>query len=117
MPEQHAIELPADPSLGATVRIWVGESGRTLGLGESVVQDLRLVASELLANGVATGSERLGLELTGSDGTWELVARGVGPLGDGALGGLPISRLDLLRGLGTVRIDPDGVVRCSGSSD
>lgn len=113
-PERHDLTLPADPALGATLRVWVAEAARTLGLGESSIQDLRLVASELFANGVADGSRRLALTLARDGEDWELVANGVGPFRDDDLGDLPIGRLELLRTLATVEVGTDGTVRCVG---
>jgi len=112
-PERHDLTVPADPAMGATMRIWVAEAGRTLGLGEAAIQDLRLLASELFANGVAAGKDRLTLTMSGDGGRWELAADGVGPL-DADLGDLPIGRLDLLRSLAEVEVGADGTVRCIG---
>ena len=112
-PERHDLTVPADPAMGATLRVWVAEAGRTLGLGEATIQDLRLLASELFANGVAAGSDRLTLSLSGNGGGWELAAQGVGPL-DADLGDLPIGRLELLRSLAEVEVGADGTVRCIG---
>ena len=112
-PERHDLTVPADPAMGATMRVWVAEAGRTLGLGEAAIQDLRLLASELFANGVTAGSHRLTVTLSGNGAGWELAAEGVGPL-DADLGDLPIGRLDLLRSLAAVEVGADGTVRCTG---
>jgi anti-sigma regulatory factor (Ser/Thr protein kinase) len=112
-PERHDLTVPADPAMGATMRVWVAEAGRTLGLGEAAIEDLRLLASELFANGVTAGSHRLTVTLSGNGAGWELAAEGVGPL-DADLGELPIGRLDLLRSLAEVEVGADGTVRCTG---
>lgn len=110
----HDLTVPADPAMGATMRVWVAEAGRTLGLGEAAIQDLRLLASELFANGVAAGADRLTLTLSGNGAGWELAADGVGTLSDDDLGDLPIGRLDLLRSLAVVEVEVGGTVRCTG---
>ena len=115
-PERHDLTVPADPVMGATIRVWVAEAGRTLGLGEAAIEDLRLLASELFANGVTAGTDRLTLTLSGDGDGWVLGVDGVGPLGADDLGGLPIGRLDLLRALAHVEVGPDGTVRCTGSA-
>jgi len=112
-PERHDLTVPADPAMGATMRVWVAEAGRTLGLGEAAIEDLRLLASELFANGVTAGSHGLTVTLSGNGAGWELAAEGVGPL-DADLGELPIGRLDLLRSLAEVEVGADGTVRCTG---
>lgn len=114
MPEQHTIDLPADPAFGTTLRVWVAESARALGLGEVTIEGLRVVVSELLANAATTRSDRLELALSRTDTGWELVAEGAGNLEDGTPADLPFGRLDLLRGLGTVTVDTDGTLRCGG---
>lgn len=105
--------VPAEPAMGLSVRRFVTASARRLTIADPDVEDLRLAATELLANAVEhhTGS----LELTLASGVegWQLTARGAGPL-DGAPDhdGLPVSRMDLLRGLSSVQLEGDLVV-CS----
>lgn len=95
------LRMPADATLGVSVRVFVSEAARRLGLGDADVEDLRLVATELLANAVEThqASVRLGLRV--EEGRWYLRARGAGTLAI-ADDGL-VDRGDVLRALADVQ--------------
>jgi anti-sigma regulatory factor (Ser/Thr protein kinase) len=108
------MRVPAEPAMAVSVRVFVAASARRCTIADADVEDLRLAATELLANAVEHGTESLELTLAGDDAGWRLTARGAGPL-EGApdLDGLPVRRLDILRGLSSVQVDNDLVV-CSG---
>lgn len=94
------LRIPADATLGVSVRVFVSEAARRLGLGDADVEDLRLAATELLANAVETrqASVRLGLRV--ESGCWHLRASGAGALtiADDGL----VDRGDVLRALADV---------------
>jgi anti-sigma regulatory factor (Ser/Thr protein kinase) len=104
------LRVPVDPGLSVTVRIFVAESARRLGLGEGDIEDLRLAVTELLANAIASEQPALELSLRVDGGRWVLRATGSGPLRadpDGL-----VDRGDLLRGLAEVD-ERDGIVELS----
>lgn len=113
------LSVPADAAYGTTVRTFVASAARTfLSLPDGSIDDIRLVAHELLANAAAAGEARLELELTSGTGgaEWELCALGAGDLEAViAIGSNRIRRIDVLRGFSDVRVDDDRVV-CSGSA-
>ena len=96
------LQVDADPSLALSVRVFVAESARSLGIDEGEIEDLRLLATELLANAVETGQTALALHLTTDGSAWALDAQGVGDLVAGSDNG-PIDRRDVLRGLTRIR--------------
>lgn len=110
--ERQAFELqvPAEPTLGVTVRVFVTEAARRLGLGDADVDDLRLAATELLANAVESSGSALELTLRVDSGRWYLRATGAGTLS--AASDDMIDRGDVLRALAEVRED-DGSVEVS----
>lgn len=95
------LQVPADPTLGVTVRVFVTEAARRLGLSDADVDDLRLAATELLANAVESSGSALELTLRVDDGRWYLAATGAGTLAT-ASDGL-VDRGDVLRALAQVR--------------
>jgi hypothetical protein len=104
------LRVPVDPGLSVTVRIFVAESARRLGLGDGDIEDLRLAATELLANAIASEQPALELSLRVDGGRWILGATGSGPLHadpDGL-----VDRGDLLRGLAEVD-ERDGILELS----
>jgi anti-sigma regulatory factor (Ser/Thr protein kinase) len=109
------MHLPADPALAVSVRVFVAASARLFAIRDADVEDLRLAATELLANAVEHGADRLELALTSTDGTWVLAARGAGSF-DEAAGDPLVRRLDILRGIASVRLDGDRI-ECSGPLD
>ena len=104
------IRVPTDPSLAVTVRVFVAESARTFGVDQVTIEDLRLIATELLASAVEHGSENVELELDRADGAWRLTARGTGTLDGTPLGDLPFRRIDMLRGLAEIEQRNDEVI-------
>lgn len=108
--QSFELSVPADPELGVTVRVFVTESARRLGLGDADVEDLRLAATELLANAVETVQPSIELGLRVDAGRWYLRAKGAGALRrvpDGL-----IDRTDLLGGLADVRSEA-GIIELS----
>jgi anti-sigma regulatory factor (Ser/Thr protein kinase) len=108
---EATLEVPAEPALALTARQFVASLGRVLGVDEATVDDLRLVASELVANAAeANVGLPLRLSFSHSNGELRVVATGVGPIADGE----PLSRRRLLEGLfeGTA-FGADGSVRVS----
>ena len=96
MTDEMVLEVPVDAAYAVTARLFVVTAARDLGLPDPTVEDLRLAASELVANAVesnGTGPIRLALVTDGSDVV--LDASGVGPLRNDP----PISRLALLETL------------------
>ncbi|HEX6844355.1 MAG TPA: ATP-binding protein [Actinomycetota bacterium] len=93
----YSIRVPADPAKALSVRVFVAEAARQLGLDDAEVEDLRLLATELLGNAAETGGSSLELSLDAAGGRWRLDARGVGPL-EPPPGGL-IDRRAVLTGL------------------
>jgi anti-sigma regulatory factor (Ser/Thr protein kinase) len=75
-----SLRVHADPKMALTVRVFVAEAARQLGLDDAEVEDLRLLATELLGNAVETGGSSLELSLDAGTAGWRLDARGVGPL-------------------------------------
>jgi anti-sigma regulatory factor (Ser/Thr protein kinase) len=102
----YTLRVVPDPSLSLTVRMFAAEAARNLGLGESDVEDLRLLATELLGNAVETGGASLELTLSTEAGGWCLRALGAGPLDVAA--GQVVDRRDVLTGLADVRVTGDG---------
>jgi hypothetical protein len=79
-----------------------------------VVEDLRLLATEFLANAVERGTDGLTLAVAREGDTWSLEARGVGAFDDVPAEGLPMARIDILRAVATVEAR-DGVVTAHGA--
>lgn len=104
------LQLPADPTLGVTVRVFVTEAARRLGLGDADIDDVRLAATELLANAAESSGSALELTLRVDGGRWYLAATGVGTLAT-ASDGL-VDRGDVLRALAQVR-EEDGSIEVS----
>jgi anti-sigma regulatory factor (Ser/Thr protein kinase) len=96
MPDDMTLEIPADPVYAVTARMFVVAAARDLGLSDETAEDLRLAASELVANAVEAGEPGpIRLTLRGDPTTVHLEASGVGVLSDVA----PISRRTLLESL------------------
>lgn len=102
------LEVPADAAFALTARQFVASLSRVLGADEATVDDLRLAASELVANAVETGADGpVALSLGRSDGSLRLRATGAGPIADGE----PVSRRRLLESLfDGATFGPDGTV-------
>jgi hypothetical protein len=112
------LRVPPDPALAVAVRVFIAESGRTLGLDQPSIDDLRLIATELLANAVEQGSEGVLLDLgSADDGAWRLTAEGAGRLDGQRIGDLPLRRIDVLRGMATVEVDGDRIVCSAPDTD
>jgi anti-sigma regulatory factor (Ser/Thr protein kinase) len=91
------LEIPVDPAYAVTARLFVAAAARDLGAADGTIEDLRLAASELVANAVEVGEPgpvRLSLRADQAGGI-HLDATGVGPLVDEP----PISRVALLGAL------------------
>ena len=116
MNDTITLRVPTDPALAVTVRVFIAESGRTLGLDQASIDDLRLIATELMASAVEHQSDSVQLGLGRVDGTWRLTARGAGPLDGEPIGDLPIRRIDVLRGMASVQVEDDEIV-CSAPVD
>lgn len=108
--ETLSIRVPTDASLAVTLRVFVAESARTLGLDQASIDDLRLIATELLASAVEHAGDAIELTLAPDARGWRLTARGVGGLDGTPLGDLPIRRIDLLRGIADVEERSDEVI-------
>lgn len=93
-----ALDVPADPRMGVTLRAFVATVADDLGAPEDQVEDLALAVSELLASAVEGGSPRLRIELIADDEGWTLRADGIGDIG-AEPADLPYRRVDLLMGL------------------
>jgi Histidine kinase-like ATPase domain len=96
MADEMSLEIPADAAYAVTARRFIVTATRALGLPDGTVEDLRLAASELVANAVesrAPGPVRFALVPDGSEVSLEV--SGVGALSDQP----PISRRALLEGL------------------
>ena len=104
--DAYTLTVVPDPSLSMTVRMFAAEAARNLGLDEGDVEDLRLLATELLGNAVETGGASLELTLSSEAGGWCLRAIGAGPLDVAA--GHVVDRRDVLTGLADVRVTADG---------
>jgi anti-sigma regulatory factor (Ser/Thr protein kinase) len=109
--DEATLEVPAEPALAVTARQFVASTGRVLGVDEATLDDLRLVASELVANAAeANIGQPLRLSLSRTSGELRFVATGVGPIADGQ----PLSRRRLLEGLfEDTAFGDDGSVRVS----
>jgi len=113
MTDTLTLRVPTDPALAVTVRVFIAESARVLGLDQPSVEDLRLLATELLASGVESRTDAVQINLARANGEgWRLTARGTGPLDASEPAELPIRRIDLLRGIASVEQVGDAVV-CS----
>jgi anti-sigma regulatory factor (Ser/Thr protein kinase) len=104
----YTLRVAADPSLSVTVRMFAAEAARSLGFAEGEVEDLRLLATELLGNAVDTGGASLELTLSAEDGRWCLRARGAGALDVGA--DHVVDRRDVLTGLARLDVFADGTL-------
>jgi anti-sigma regulatory factor (Ser/Thr protein kinase) len=96
MSDTMTLEIPADPAYAVTARLFVGTAAHDLGLSDETVEDLRLAASELVANAVDAhepGPIRLTLQI--DDVGIRMSATGVGQLSQGP----PIGRRSLLEAL------------------
>lgn len=91
----YAIRVPADPAMAVTIRVFVAEAARQLGLEEPDVEDLRLLVTELLGNAIDTGGHHVEMRLDTVGDAWRLQALGVGSLDETA----PIDRRAILSGL------------------
>lgn len=95
-PADGALWIPAEPAFAMTARQFVASLARVLGADDATVEDLRLAASELVANAVETAAPGpVSLNLARSDGGLRLSATGIGPIADGE----PVSRRRLLESL------------------
>jgi len=93
MTDEMILEIPVDAAYAVTARLFVATAAREMGLPDGTVEDLRLAASELVANAVETsapGPIRLTVLREGSDVILDVV--GAGTISDAA----PISRRALL---------------------
>lgn len=104
---RYSIEVHTEAAMALPVRVFVAEAARQLGLDDTDVEDLRLLATELLGNAIDTGGATLELSVDAEGGAWVMEARGVGPL-DTPAG--PIDRGAILTGLAEIT-EIDGVVR------
>lgn len=110
VPRPFELRVPADPAMGVTVRVFVTEAARRSGLAAEDVDDLRLAATELLANAVETGQLRLELAVRVDGDRWYLRATGAGELR--AEPDAVVARAALLEGLAEVRLI-DGAIEIS----
>ena len=106
--DAYTLRVAPDPALSLTVRMFAAEAARNLGLDDADVEDLRLLATELLGNAVDTAADSLELTLSAEDGRWRLLAVGAGPLD--AAAGQVVDRRDVLTGLADVQVGADGSV-------
>ena len=96
MPDEMTLEIPADAVYAVTARLFVVAAARDLGVSDGIAEDLRLAASELVANAVEAGEPGpIRLTLRGDPAGVQLEASGVGALRDDA----PVSRRALLESL------------------
>jgi anti-sigma regulatory factor (Ser/Thr protein kinase) len=96
MADEMSLEIPANAAYAVTARRFIVTATRALGLPDGTVEDLRLAASELVANAVGSGAPgpiRFALVPDGSEVCLDV--SGVGALSDEP----PISRRALLEGL------------------
>ena len=107
-PADGRLEIPAEAAFAVTARQFVVSLSRLLGADEATVDDLRLAASELIANAVETGADGpVALSLGRSDGALRLHATGIGSIADDE----PISLRRLLESLfDGATFGPDGSV-------
>jgi anti-sigma regulatory factor (Ser/Thr protein kinase) len=113
----YSLQVPATPEMATTVRVFAAGSARVVGSDEERVQDLLLVATELLANTIETGGRRLLLTLS-ADGTgWLITAQGVGSVATGP--GDPVDRRALIGSFASMRELEDGLElrALSGAAD
>lgn len=108
------IQLPADAALAVTIRAFASECARRLELSEDDVEDLRLIATELLANAVETGQPEVAVEIAAIDGAWTLSASGVGSLETSEAPSVGLRRLDVLQALAEVA-EQDGTTVISSA--
>jgi enoyl-CoA hydratase/carnithine racemase len=96
MTDEMRLEMPVDPAYAVTARLFVAAAARSLGIADGAVEDLRLAASELVANAVETRDPGPILFVMSREGSEVVLdATGIGRLGDAP----PISRRALLEGL------------------
>ena len=96
MTDEMSLEIPSDAAHAVTARRFIVTATRALGLPDGTVEDLRLAASELVANAVESGAPgpiRFALVPDGSEVSLDV--SGIGRLSDEP----PISRRALLEGL------------------
>jgi anti-sigma regulatory factor (Ser/Thr protein kinase) len=111
MPSEMTLEIPADAAYAVTARLFVVAAARDLGVPDEIAEDLRLAASELVANAVEAGLPGpIRLALHGDAGAVRLDVSGVGAIVDDP----PISRRALLESLfDAPDLAEDGRVRIS----
>jgi len=111
MPDELVLEIPADAAFAVTARLFVAAAARGLGIGDGATEDLRLAASELVANAVETGQPGpIRLTVCLDENSIRLDASGAGHLRDDP----PISRQALLGSLFEARDDAEhGILRLS----
>jgi anti-sigma regulatory factor (Ser/Thr protein kinase) len=109
MPDEMTLEIPADAAYAVTARLFVVAAARDLGVSDGTAEDLRLAASELVANAVEAGQPGpIRLTIRGDPTAVHLEAAGVGPLVDAS----PISRRALLETLFDAKnLLDDGAIR------
>src|SRR5436309_14137554 len=96
MRDEMTLEIPADGTYAVTARLFVVAAARDLGVADGIAEDLRLAASELVANAVEAGQPGpIRLTLRGDAAAVRLEASGVGALMDES----PVSRRALLESL------------------
>lgn len=96
MRDEMILEIPADAAYAVTARLFVVAAARELGVADGIAEDLRLAASELVANAVEAGRPGpIRLTLSGGPTAVHLEASGVGVLLDEP----PVSRRALLESL------------------
>jgi anti-sigma regulatory factor (Ser/Thr protein kinase) len=115
MPDEMTLEIPAEAAYAVTARLFVVTAARDLGAPDGIVEDLRLAASELVANAVEAGQPGpIRLTVRADQTGIRLDASGVGSLRDEP----PISRRALLGTLFDVTdVLDDGAVRLQASWD
>jgi anti-sigma regulatory factor (Ser/Thr protein kinase) len=115
MPDEMTLEIPAEAAYAVTARIFIVTAARDLGASDGTVEDLRLAASELVANAVEAGQPGpIRLTVRAHPTGIGLDASGVGSLRDEP----PISRRALLGTLfDATDVLDDGTLRLLASSD
>src|SRR5437763_1069708 len=108
--DTYSLTVSASPEVATTLRVFVAECGRRWDASSSDIDDLRLLATELLANSIETGGSSLRVTLSFDGSRWLMLAEGAGPLrGAERTDGDDVDRKALIGALATFSEQDDRV--------
>src|ERR1700693_4951064 len=82
MMDRYMLTVPAEAPAALTLRAFVSSVARQLGADEGLIEDLKLLVTELCASAIDASCERLDLALGRDDHEMVLEVRGCGALAE-----------------------------------